>query len=76
MGGNTGAVSNVTEEYDGTSWSSGGNLTTARYILGAGGTIAAGLCFAGYGAAALDTTEEYSAGSGSYDEMFTPSQGL
>ena len=47
MGGSTGANSNVTQEYDGTSWSSGGNLATARWGLYGAGTQSAGLCMGG-----------------------------
>ncbi len=75
MGGYVAALSNVTEEYDGTSWSSGGNLGTARETAGAG-TQSAGLCMGGYVAAYSNVTEEYDPGPGSYDELFTPSTGL
>ena len=47
MGGDTGSVSNVTEEYNGTSWSGGGNIATARDNLAAAGTKTAGLCKGG-----------------------------
>ena len=63
MGGsaNDVSVSNLTEEYDGSAWSSGGNLGTARGgPLAACGTQSAGLCFGGdtYGARSA-VTEEY-----------------
>jgi len=74
IGGN--GPSDVTEEYDGTSWSSGGNLGTARHQLAAAGTQSAGLCMGGNDGSDSNATEEYSAGTGSYDELFTPSGGL
>jgi hypothetical protein len=76
MGGYVSDYSNVTEEYDGTSWSSGGNLSTARRNPAGAGTQSAGLCMGGYDGSDLNVTEEYNAGPGSYDELFTPSQGL
>ena len=77
MGGYDGtSSSNVTEEYDGTSWSSGGNLATGRSGLTGAGTQSAGLCMAGYTGVYQNVTEEYSGTTGSYDELFTPSQGL
>jgi hypothetical protein len=77
MGGtlSIGSFSNVTEEYNGTAWSSGGNLVTARGGLGGCGTQSLGLCMGGYGPATTNVTEEYD-GIGSYSELFTPSQGL
>jgi hypothetical protein len=75
MGGMPG-VSNVTEEYNGISWYSGGNLATARGYLGAAGTLAAGLCMGGYLTGTTTHTEEYTGDTGSYDELFTASQGL
>ena len=59
FGGYTGAVSAVTEEYDGTSWSAGGALATARRILGGAGVQSAGLSFGGYKTSYVATTEEY-----------------
>jgi len=78
MGGTDGSNSNVTEEYDGTSWSSGGNLGTARAYLAGCGTQSAGLCMGGYVSSnpGSNVTEEYTGGTGSYDELFTASQGL
>ena len=67
---------NVTEEYDGTSWSSGGNLATARRKLPGAGTQSAGLCMGGETGSVSNVTEEYDPGPGSYDELFTASQGL
>ena len=40
-------------------WSSGGNLATARSRLAGCGTQAAGLSFGGYNGAYLAVTEEY-----------------
>jgi len=37
-----------TEEYNGTAWSSGGNLGTARYGLAAGGNSSGAICMGGY----------------------------
>jgi len=77
MGGSdVDGVVNVTEEYDGTSWSAGGNLVTAREQLAGAGTQSAGLCMGGNDGSHSNVTEEYGIGTGSYDELFTPSQGL
>ena len=76
MGGYTGSVSNVTEEYNGTSWSSGGNLATARKTLAGAGTQSVGLCAGGSTGSVSNVTEEYTGGPGSYDELFSPAQGL
>ena len=59
FGGNTSALSAVTEEYNGTAWSSGGALATARYSLAGAGTQSAGLSFGGYAGANSAVTEEY-----------------
>jgi hypothetical protein len=71
-----GPGSTTTEEYDGTSWSAGGALSTARYIAAGTGTLSAGLCMGGYADGVLNSTEEYHAGAGSYDELFGASGGL
>jgi hypothetical protein len=78
MGGDLSGLGggNVTEEYDGTSWSSGGNLATARQASAGAGTQSAGLSMGGYAASYSNVTEEYNPGTGSYDELFTTSQGL
>ena len=58
------AVTNATEEYNGNGWSAGGNLGTARYVLG-GATNApqtASLGFGGYGPL-TNSTEEYDGSS-------------
>jgi hypothetical protein len=50
----------ATEEYNGTSWSPGGSLSTARGYLGAAGTQTAGLAFGGQDDTAnIGSTEEY-----------------
>jgi hypothetical protein len=59
FGGHTGAVSAVTEEYDGLVWSAGGALSTARKNLAGCGTQTAGLSFGGFIAANSAVTEEY-----------------
>jgi len=65
----------TSQSFSGT-WSSGGNLATARYWIAGCGTQTAGLSMGGYDGSDLNVTEEYNAGPGSYDELFTPSQGL
>jgi len=45
----SGVVSTATEEYDGTSWTSGGSLSTARSYLGGAGTQTSALAFGGLG---------------------------
>jgi hypothetical protein len=51
----------ATEEYDGATWTSGGNLSVARANLAAAGTQTAGLSFGGYDGLPdrTDSTEEY-----------------
>ncbi len=64
----------TSQSFTGT-WSSGGNLGTARADLAGAGTQTAGLCFGKQSAS--NSTEEYDGpGTGSYDELFTVSQGL
>jgi hypothetical protein len=36
-------VTNATEEYDGSAWTAGGNLGTARYVMAGAGTQTAAL---------------------------------
>jgi hypothetical protein len=38
-------IQNATEEYDGSSWTSSGNLNTARFQLGGTGTQTAAISF-------------------------------
>jgi len=60
MGGTPdGPESNVTEEYDGTSWASGGNLGTANSYFSGCGTQSAGLCTGGGPSIGRTATEEY-----------------
>ena len=47
-GGVAAAVPVQTEEYNGSGWSLGGNIGTARYEGGSAGTQTAGLIFGGY----------------------------
>jgi hypothetical protein len=53
-----GNASNATEEYDGTSWTAGGNLNTGRVTLAGAGTQTAGLAAGG------DPTGSGTAGNG------------
>ena len=55
-GGYNGYVMDSTEEYDGSTWSTGGDLITARYFHGSCGTATAGLSFGGD---LIIGTEEY-----------------
>jgi hypothetical protein len=51
---------NNTEEYNGSGWSTGGNLNKARYALGGAGTQTAGLAVGGFSNPGQDTeVEEY-----------------
>ena len=76
VGDSTGAVQSTTEEYNGTSWSSGGDLTTGRASGAAAGTQSAGLYAGGYISSTSNITEEYDTGGGSYTQLFTASGGL
>ena len=56
----------VTQEYNGSGWSLGGNINTERYRLSGAGTLTAGLVFGGQNPAntAMQTaTEEYDGSS-------------
>ena len=55
----TSSNSAKTEEYNGTSWSSGGDLITARRQLAGAGTQTAGLCMGGNTGSISAATEEY-----------------
>jgi hypothetical protein len=57
--GNSGGVTNATEEYDGTSWTGGNNMGASKYYTGGTGTQAAGLSIGGYGTPNGRSTEEY-----------------
>jgi len=59
FGGEAPAVSNATEEYNGSGFSAGGNLNTARYYLVGAGTQTAGLAAGGATPPATNATEEY-----------------
>jgi hypothetical protein len=59
-GGSTPSAVSCTEEYNGSTWSSGGNLITARTYLGGAGTQNAGVVFGGSG---KTCTEEYNGSS-------------
>ena len=64
FGGYTGTASNSTEEYNGSGWAVGGNLSTARYQGAGAGTQTAGLFFGGRPpASGATTTEEYGGAS-------------
>ena len=53
-----------TEEYDGSSWTESGDLSTGRNALGGAGTQTAGLAFGGYdGSNHQNSTEEYGGSS-------------
>jgi hypothetical protein len=47
FGGEHHSGTNATEHYDGSAWTAGGNMATARYTLGGAGTQTAGLAFGG-----------------------------
>jgi hypothetical protein len=50
---------NATEEYDGTSWTAGGNLNNGRYNLAGAGLQTAALAAGGSGAPTTNLTELY-----------------
>jgi hypothetical protein len=53
----------LTEEYNGSTWTVGGNLNTGGYRKGGSGTQTAGLGFTGYVGGATTVTEEYNGSS-------------
>jgi hypothetical protein len=55
--------STSTEEYNGSTWTTGGNVGTGRAYLGGGGTQTAGLIFAGNIPSTSNATEEYDGAS-------------
>ena len=61
----------LTQEYNGTAWSSGGGISVARSALRGAGTQAAGLCMGGVAGSYYATTEEYGVNYGSYDQLFS-----
>ena len=64
FGGLTTVVVTNTEEYNGTAWTAGGNMVTARRSLAGCGTQTAGLAIGGTDSAnsATAATEEYTSG--------------
>ena len=59
-GGNDGSTNvNSTFEYDGSGFSSGGNINTTRRGGGGAGSLTAGLIMGGYTSTVVGTTEEY-----------------
>ena len=63
MGGSASGISNITETYDGTSWSAGGNLGSARQSLAGGGNSTSAICMGGYASGYSSVTEEYAEAS-------------
>ena len=59
MGSGSSTDTDGTQEYDGTNWSSGGNMNTARYWLSNFGTQTAGVSCGGYASGLSGVTEEY-----------------
>ena len=58
------AVTDTTSEYDGSSWTAGGNLGTARAAYQSGtGSQTAALCASGYGTTNVALSEEYNGSS-------------
>ena len=62
-GGFTGAQQSATEEYNGSSWSSGGNLIQSRNGLAGSGTQNATLVNGGSTPTIVSCTEEYNGSS-------------
>jgi hypothetical protein len=61
-----GPIGIATEEYDGSSFSGGGNMNTPRYLLGGAGTQTSALGAGGYSyppPASIDAVEEYNGSS-------------
>jgi hypothetical protein len=52
-------ITQVTEEYDGTSWTNSNSINTARTALAGAGTQTSALAFGGYTTAVTGATEEY-----------------
>jgi hypothetical protein len=75
FGGN--GPSNSTEEYDGSTWTAGGNLGTARYSLMGCGTQTAALAFGGtVSGSAVSNTEEYDGSAWSNTTSMTTARDL
>ena len=69
-GGHDGAFTDDTQERDGTTWGTGGDLSATRQQMGSCGTLSAGLCFGGWPGAGgnTDITQEYSSSTWSTGE--------
>jgi hypothetical protein len=63
VGGDTGAVINITEIWSGSSWATTGSLTLSKKFLSGCGTTGAALSFGGNSATVVDTTEIWNATS-------------
>jgi hypothetical protein len=74
FGGFDGGLFNATEHYDGSAWTAGGNMGTAKYGVAGAGTLSAGLAFGGVDANwdITNATEEYT-GPGITTETVTSS---
>ena len=75
IGGKVPGYSAKVEQYDGSSWSSGGNLATARSELAGAGTQSSGLCAGGTTGSNSNVTEEYDT-IGTYALLFNAVGGL
>jgi hypothetical protein len=62
FGGLGSGIPTQTEEYDGSSWTTGATLNIARLRLGGAGTQTAGLGFGGQAPPDKNATEEYTGG--------------
>jgi len=70
------AIVNNSEEFNGTSWSEGDNLNTARYVIAGAGTQTAGLGFGGYTTSTnRDESEEYNGTSWSEGDNLNTARG-
>jgi len=61
--GSTPSIANTTEEWNGSGFSSGGNVNTARYSAAASGNETAGLMFGGFVPPYSNATESYNGSS-------------
>ena len=66
FGGSSPTVRACTETYNGSTWSSGGALSTARYSLAGAGTNTAALAFGGRTPSLVACTETY----GVFNQIF------
>ena len=53
----------ITREYNGSSWTTGGDMGTGRYGLGGAGVQTSAVAFGGYATTNLNSTEEYDGSS-------------